>query len=30
VDTVEIIITLLFWGGFFFLLGKFMFDLWRP
>jgi hypothetical protein len=29
-DTVEIIITLLFWGGFFFLLGKFMFDLWRP
>jgi hypothetical protein len=28
--TIEIIITLLFWGGFFFLLGKFMFDLWRP
>jgi hypothetical protein len=30
VNAIEIIITLLFWGGFFFLLGKFMFDLWRP
>jgi hypothetical protein len=27
--TTEIIITLLFWGGFFFMMGKFIYDLWR-
>lgn len=27
--TTEIIITLLFWGGFFFMMGKFFYDLWR-
>jgi hypothetical protein len=29
-STVSIVITILFWGGIFFMAGKLFWDMWRP